>query len=89
MSLFLSSKITKPDAMRCHGTRDCKRMSLYQFILMFMSILQSSTELVLAGCIYMCIVVLCASLCVVFYIKGPPLIGQVLGKVLLTNWEIS
>ena len=26
ISLFLvSSKITKPDATRCHGTRDCKR----------------------------------------------------------------
>ena len=25
ISLFLSSKITKPDATRCHGTRGCKR----------------------------------------------------------------
>ena len=25
ISLFLSSKITKPDATRCHGARDCKR----------------------------------------------------------------
>ena len=25
ISLFLSSKITKPDATRCHSTRDCKR----------------------------------------------------------------
>ena len=25
ISLYLSSKITKPDAMRCHGTRGCKR----------------------------------------------------------------
>ena len=37
----------------------------------------------------MCLVVLCTSRCVVFYIKGPPPMGQVLGKVLLTNWEIS
>ena len=37
----------------------------------------------------MCIVVLGTSHCVVFYIKGPPLMGQVLGKVLLTSWEIS
>ena len=64
-------------------------MSLYQFILTFMSILQSSTELVHTGCIYMFIVVLCTSRCVVFYIKGPPLMGQVFGKVLLTSWEIS
>ena len=33
------------------------------------SILQSSTELAHIGCIYMCIVVLCTSHCVVFYIK--------------------
>ena len=25
ISLFLSSKIKKPDAKRCHSTRDCKR----------------------------------------------------------------
>ena len=52
-----------------------QEVSLYQFILMFMfisltskSILQSSTELARIGCIYMCIVVLCTSHCVVFYI---------------------
>ena len=35
ISLFLSSKITKPDAMRCHGTRGCKRCpstSLYELL---------------------------------------------------------
>ena len=66
-----------------------QEVSHYQFILTFMSVLQSSTELVHTGCIYMCIVVLCTSHCVVFYIKVPPLTGQVLGKVLLTSWEIS
>ena len=38
---------------------------------------------------YMCIVVLCTSHCVVFLYNVPPLTGQVLGKVLLTSWEIS
>ena len=39
--------------------------------------------------IYICIVVLCTSpLCCVLY-NVPPLMGQVLGKVLLTSWEIS
>ena len=64
-------------------------MSLYQFILTFMSILQSSTEPAHIECIYMCIVVLCTSRCVVFLYNVPPLMGQVLGKVLLTSWEIS
>ena len=64
-------------------------MSLYQFILASKSILQSSTELAHIGCIYMCIVVLCTSRCVVFLYDVPPLTGQVLGKVLLTSWEIS
>ena len=64
-------------------------MSLYQFILTFKSVLQSSTELAHIGCIYMCIVVLCTSHCVVFLYNVPPLMGQVLGKVLLTSWEIS
>ena len=32
--------------------------------------------------------VLCTSRCVVFY-SVPPLMGQVLGKVLLTSWEIN
>ena len=54
-------------------------------ILMFMSVLQSSTELACAGYIYN---VLCTSRCVVFY-NVPPLMGQVLGKVLLTSWEIN
>ena len=70
---------------------------LYQF----MSVLQSSTELAHAGyiyiyiyiygfiCIYIYIYsVLCTSCCVVFY-NVPPLMGQVLGKVLLTSWEIN
>ena len=39
--------------------------------------------------IYICIVVLCTSHCVVFLYNVPPLMGQVLGKVLLTSWEIS
>ena len=58
---------------------------LYKFIFMFMSVLQSSTELACVGCIYS---VLCTSHCVVFY-NVPPLMEQVLGKVLLTSWEIS
>ena len=58
---------------------------LYKFIFMFMSVLQSSTELACVGCIYS---VLCTSHCVVFY-NVPSLMGQVLGKVLLTSWEIS
>ena len=37
----------------------------------------------------MCIVVLCTSCCVVFLYNVPPLMGQVLGKVLLTSWEIK
>ena len=63
----------------------------YKFILMFMSVLQSSTELAHAGYIYIYIYiysVLCTSHCVVFY-NVPPLMGQVLGKVLLTSWEIN
>ena len=54
-------------------------------ILMFMPVLQSSTELAHAGYIYN---VLCTSHCVVLY-NVPPLMGQVLGKVLLTSWEIN
>ena len=38
--------------------------------------------------IYICIVVLCMSHCAVFY-NVSPLMGQVLGKVLLTSWEMS
>ena len=53
------------------------------------SILQSSTELAHIGYIYMCRVVLCTSHCVVFLYNVPPLMGQVLGKVFLTSWEIS
>ena len=56
-------------------------MSLSGFL---KSVLQSSTELACAGYIYS---VLCTSHCVVFY-NVPPLMGQVLGKVLLTSWEI-
>ena len=37
----------------------------------------------------MCIVVLYTSRCVVFLYNVPPLMDQVLGKVLLTSWEIS
>ena len=66
-----------------------QEVSLYQFILTSKSILQSSTELARIGCIDMCIVVLCTSRCVVFLYNVPPLMGQVLGKVLLTSWEIS
>ena len=51
------------------------------------SVLQSSTELAHAGYIYI-YSVLCTSRCVVFY-NVPPLMGQVLGKVLLTSWEIN
>ena len=74
----------------CHEMSRHQRLqevSLYQFILMFMSIsltsksiLQSSTELAHIGYIYVCIVVLCTSRCVVFLYNVPPLTGQVLGK---------
>ena len=59
------------------------------YILTSKSILQPSTELAHIGCIYMCIVVLCTSHCVVFLYNVPPLMGQILGKVLSTSWEIS
>ena len=52
------------------------------------SVLQSSTELVCAGYLYMYSGFVYFSLCCVLY-KGPPLTDQVLGKVLLTSWEIS
>ena len=54
-------------------------------ILIFLSVFQSSTELACAGYIYN---VLCTFHCVVFY-NVPPLMGQVIGKVLLTSWEIN
>ena len=47
----------------------------YKFIVMFMSVFQSSTELAHAGYIYI-YSVLCTSCCVVFY-NVPPLMGQV------------
>ena len=57
---------------------------LYQFILMSVltskSALQSSTELAHVGYLYI-YSVLCTSYCVVFY-NVPPLMGQILGKVL-------
>ena len=61
-------------------------INVYVCILTSKSVLQSSTELAHVG--YICIVVLCTSHCVVLY-NVPPLMGQVLGKVLLTSWEIS
>ena len=60
-------------------------INVYVCILTSKSILQSSTELAHAGYIYS---VLCTSHCVVFLYNVPPLMGQVLGKVLLTSWEI-
>ena len=60
-------------------------LQVYVYILIPKSVLQSSTELAHAGYIYN---VLCTSRCVVFH-NVPPLMGQVLGKVLLTSWEIS
>ena len=60
-------------------------INIYVCILTSKSVLQSSTELAHAGYIYS---VLCTSRCVVFY-NVPPLTGQVLGKVLLTSWEIN
>ena len=58
---------------------------VYVFIWILKSVLQSTTELAHAGYIYS---VLCTSHCFVFY-NVPPLMGQVLGKVLLTSWEIN
>ena len=43
-------------------------INVHVYILTSESILQSSTELAHIVCIYMCIVVLCTSHCVVFYI---------------------
>ena len=60
------------------------------YILTSKSVLQSSTELAHVGYIYIYIYiysVLCTSHCVVFY-NVPPLTGQILGKVLLTSWEM-
>ena len=79
---------------RCHGTRDCKRClstSLYEllslnFNSLFSSLLLSWSVLEL----YMCIVVFGVLLIVLCFINSvPPLMGQVLGKVLLTSWKIS
>ena len=64
-------------------------INVYVCILTSKSVLQSSTELAHVGYIYICIVVLCTSRCVVFLYNVPPLMSQVLGKVLLTSWEIS
>ena len=63
-------------------------INVYVCILTSKSILQSSTELAHVGYIYMYCGFVYFSLCCVLY-KGPPLMGQVLGKVLLTSWEIS
>ena len=68
-------------------------INIYVCILTSKSVLKSSTELAHVGYIYIYIYiyiysVLCTSHCVVFY-NVPPLMGQVLGKVLLTSWEIS
>ena len=78
--------------MRGKELQKLQEASLHKLILMFMSVfqssksvLQTSTDLACAGYIYS---VLCTSHCVVFY-NVPPLTGQVLGKVLLTSWEIS
>ena len=74
-----------------HGTRNTRGdplqvyINVYAFIWILKSVHQSSTELACAGYIYS---VLCTSRCVVFY-NVPPLMGQVLGKVLLTSWKIS
>ena len=75
-----------------HGTRNARGVPLqvyiniYVYILTSKSVLQSSTELAHVGYLYIYIYiysVLCTSCCVVFY-NVPPLMGQVLGKVLLT-----
>ena len=91
LGLFLS--LLQPGAMRCHGTRGCKRCpstSLYELLSLNFNSLFSSLLLSWSVLdIYMCIVVLCTSCCVVFLYNVPPLMGQVLGKVLLTSWEIS
>ena len=81
LSLFLSSSIvvTNSSALLCSELswfqKDkawCHKMSRHQKLMLISltskSILQSSTELAHIGCIYMCIVVLCTSHCVVFFI---------------------
>ena len=74
-----------------HGTRNARGdplpvyINVYVCILTSKSVIQSSIGLARVGYIYS---VLCTSHCVVFY-NVPPLMGQVLGKVLLTSWEIS
>ena len=76
-----------------HSTRNARGdplpvyINVYVCILTSKSVLQSSTELAHVGYLYI-YSVLCTSCCVVFY-NVPPLMGQVLGKVLLTSWEIS
>ena len=74
-----------------HGTRNARGVPLQVYINVYVCILTSksiSPVFYWTGpCwIYICIVVLCTSRCVVFY-NVPPLMGQILGKVLLTSWE--
>ena len=75
-----------------HSTKNARGVppqvyiNIYVCNLTSKSVLQSSTELARVG--YYIYSVLCPSCCVVFY-NVSPLMGQVLGKVLLTSWEIS
>ena len=68
--------------------RDVTAPEINVYILTSKSVLQSSTELACVGYIYMYSGFVYFSLCCVLY-KVPPLMGQVLGKVLSTSWEIS
>ena len=87
MSLFMlqSSAMTiLVMAPEMQKEKDPLQVYINVYVLTSKSVLQSSTELARAGYIYS---VLCTSHCVVYY-NVPPLMGQVLGKVLLTSWEI-
>ena len=66
------------------------KINVYVCILTSKSVLQSSTELAHVGYIYIYMYsgFVYFLLCCVLY-KVPPLMGQVLGKVLLTSWEIK
>ena len=77
--------VTAPETAR--GVPLQVYINIYVCFLTSKSLLQTSSELAHVGYIYI-YSVLCTSHCVVFY-SVPPLMGQVLGKVLLTSWEIS
>ena len=59
---------------------------LYKFILMFMSVLQSSTELAHVGYIYIVFCVLLIVLCFIMFLLSW---DRSLGRCFLTSWEIN